>query len=372
MKILIAPDKFKGSLTAKEVCDALSEGIQQSHPTAEIIAKPLADGGDGSLDVLSHYFDVQTITTSVHDPLFRPIQAHYLIANQTAYIEMATASGLVLLKEEERNPLFTSSIGTGELIADALKKGVHQIYLFIGGSATNDGGIGIAHALGYRFYDKNNYPLSPIGRSLHLITRIDNSQLLFDPKAVDIQVVCDVNNPFFGPNGAAYIYAPQKGATPEQVPYLDLGLRQLSQQLMYYGYPPIGLVEGAGAAGGVGGGAIAFLNAALVSGIATFLQITQLETILKDCDIVITGEGKLDGQSVQGKVVSGVCQLAKKYGKPIIAVCGMAEHTALPQLDLQEVFTILERSLSIEEAMLTASPKLRKIGKEIGLWIDRQ
>ena len=365
MKILLAPDKFKGSLTAKEVCDALTVGIHDTNKAVEIIAKPLADGGDGSLEVLSHYLDLQTMECAVHDPLFRPIFATYKMTAETAYIEMAAASGLVLLKEEERNPLFTSSIGTGELIANALKKGVHQIYLFIGGSATNDGGIGIAHALGYRFYDENNYPLSPIGRSLPLITRIDNSQLLFDPKAVDIQVVCDVNNPFFGPNGAAYIYAPQKGATPEQVAYLDLGLRNLSQQLIYHNYSLIGLLKGAGAAGGIGGGAVAFLKATLLSGIDTFLQITSVESDLKDCDIVITGEGKLDGQSIQGKVVSGVCQLAQRYNKQVIAVCGSMEEEALATLNIQKAYSIVERSASIHEAMTRGKEKLIEIGSTL-------
>ena len=365
MKILIAPDKFKGSLTAKEVCDALTKGIQKANKKVEIISKPLADGGDGSLEVLSHYFDVQTVQLTAHDPLFRPIQASYKIADQTAYIEMATASGLVLLQEEERNPLFTSSIGTGELLLDALRKGATHIYLFIGGSATNDGGIGIAHALGYRFYDENDHLLSPIGRSLNLIHRIDSSQLLVDVEAITIQVVCDVNNPFFGKNGAAYVYAPQKGATPEQVSYLDLGLRRLSQQLIYHGYPPVGLVAGAGAAGGVGGGSMAFLKAKLVSGIDTFLEITSLASAMQICDMVITGEGKLDGQSMQGKVVNGVCQLARQYNKPVIVVCGMIEKNALANFPIQKAYSILARSTSVHEAMENAFDKLTAIGEEM-------
>jgi len=362
MKILIAPDKFKGSLTANEVCEALSKGIKQTNKEVEIISKPLADGGDGSLEVLSHYVDLQTITLTVHDPLFRPIQASYKLSGETAYIEMATASGLVLLKEEEQNPLFNTSIGTGELIKDALQKGATSIYLFIGGSATTDGGIGIAHALGYRFYDERDQLLSPIGRSLNLIHRIDKSQLLFDPKKIQVQVICDVNNPFFGKQGAAYVYAPQKGATPEQVAYLDFGLRNLAQQLIYHQFPAIGLVAGAGAAGGVGGGAIAFLGATLVAGIDTFLQITKLEEILKDCDLVITGEGKLDSQSIQGKVVSGVCQLAKQYQKRVIAVCGSIDKKVLEELSIDSAYSILERSADLEEAFTTAKEKLEEIG----------
>ncbi len=368
MKILIAPDKFKDSLTAKEVCDALTRGIRKTNSEVTISCKPLADGGDGSLEVLSHYVELETIPCTVHDPLFRPMAANYKMADQTAYIEMAAASGLVLLKEAERNPLFTTSIGTGELIRDALQKGATSIYLFIGGSATNDGGIGIAHALGYRFYDSQDQLLSPIGRSLNLIHRIDNSQLLFDVEKVQLQVICDVNNPFFGKNGAAYVYAPQKGATAEQVPYLDMGLRNLAQQLMYHRLPPIGLLAGAGAAGGIGGGAVAFLNAELVSGMDTFIQITQLEAAIKACDVLITGEGKLDEQSMQGKVVSGVCQLAEKYKIPVIAVCGDATISSSDTLKIRRIYTILERCKSLKEAMENAESILEEIGSSMNLY----
>jgi len=321
VKILIAPDKFKGSLSAKEVCEALSEGILRGNTSVEIFTKPLADGGDGSLVVLQHYLDVKTITTTVHDPLMRPIQASYSMADTAAYIEMSKASGLVLLQEGERDCMNTSSFGTGELIADAIKKGANKIYLFIGGSATNDGGIGIANALGYRFFDAVENLLEPIGRNLALIKRIDNTQLLYDLSTISFKVICDVNNPFYGKNGAAYIYAAQKGASTEDIILLDKGLENLANCLNHQNFPVIAQVPGAGAAGGVGGGAIAFLGAKLVAGIQTFIELTQLENTLKDCDLIITGEGKIDRQTEQGKVVSGVCQLAKKYEKPVIAVC---------------------------------------------------
>ena len=362
MKILLAPDKFKGSLTAKEVCDALTVGIHDTNKAVEIIAKPLADGGDGSLEVLSHYLDLQTMECAVHDPLFRPIFATYKMTAETAYIEMAAASGLVLLKEEERNPLFTTSIGTGELMKDAFQKGATSIYLFIGGSATNDGGIGIAHALGYRFFDEHDQLLSPIGRSLNLIHRIDRSKVVFDSTKINVQVICDVNNPLYGEQGAAHIYAPQKGATQEAVQYLDFGLRNLAQQLIHHQLPPIAMVAGAGAAGGVGGGAIAFLGASLVSGIDTFLKITNLESSLSISDIVITGEDKLDQQSLQGKVISGVCNLAKQYNKPVLAICGTIEIEDLRPLGIQKGFSILERSDTKEEAMKYAKEKLIEIG----------
>ncbi len=366
MKILIAPDKFKGSLSAQAVCIALSKGLKKNNPNLKIITLPMADGGDGSLEVLAHYFDLKTIEIAVHDPLWRPIKAAYKMAGTTAYIELSAASGLVLLKEEERNCMETSSVGTGELILDALRKGAKQIYLFIGGSATNDGGMGIAHALGFAFFAKNGDLLKPVGKNLRLIEEIDKEDLWFDLKGIKFKVICDVNNPFYGENGAAYVYAPQKGATSEEVKELDKGLRHLAKLLKAANYADIAAISGAGAAGGVGGGAIAFLGAELVAGIQTFITLTQLEAAIKDCDLVITGEGKLDSQTEQGKVISGVCELARKYDKRVIAVCGAADFPIPKLLGLQEVYTVLSKSESITEAMEKAAAKLELIGREIG------
>lgn len=365
MKILLAPDKFKGSLSAQEVCQALTKGIHSVDPTVEIFQKPLADGGDGSLEVLQHYFDLATVTITVHDPLMRPIRASYKIAQQTAYIEMAAASGLMRLKHSEQNPLHTSTFGTGELIADALRRGSTTIYLFIGGSATNDGGIGMANALGYRFYDDMGQLLSPIGKNLAAIAHIDSQHVPFDWQKIRTQVICDVDNPFYGDTGAAYTYARQKGANDEEIVFLDRGLQHLATLLKRHRFPDITTVAGAGAAGGLGGGAIAFLNAYLVSGIQTFLSITQLEEVLKDCDIVITGEGKLDRQTEQGKVISGVCALAQKYKKPVIAVCGDVDFPIAKTLQIDTVYTIRSRSSSMTDAMENAADKLEQIGPEI-------
>jgi len=366
MKILIAPDKFKGSLTAQEVCAALSKGLKNANPNLEIITRPMADGGDGSLQVLAHYLELKTITVEVEDPLFRPIDASYSMAGTTAYIEMAAASGLALLKEKERNCMETSSFGTGELILDAIQKGATTIYLFIGGSATNDGGMGIASALGWTFYNKGGALLVPTGESLREVNRIDGSFLFYKPAKVNFKVICDVNNPFYGTNGAAYVYAPQKGASPEEVKILDDGLRNLAKQLKAENYREISNIPGAGAAGGVGGGAIAFLDAELVSGIDTFISITALETAVKYCDIVITGEGKLDAQTEKGKVISGVCELATKYDKRVIAVCGAADLPISDALKIQKIYTVLNKSSSITEAMDSAEEKLIEIGIEIG------
>ena len=366
MKILIAPDKFKGSISAFEVCNALTKKKKKSNSSLDIIACPMADGGDGSLETINHYFNLEPVELIVNDPLFRPIKSTYYCSHKTAYIEMSAASGLVLLKEEERNCMFTSSFGTGELIADALQKGATIINLFIGGSATNDGGIGIASALGYQFFDASGNLLSPTGQNLLLINRIDESEVLFNPKEVLVKVFCDVDTLLYGKNGAAYIYGAQKGASSIEIDHLNQGLVNLSSKLLAHNFPNIADIPGTGAAGGVGGGAIAFLGAQLISGIQNFIEITQLEKLIKECDLVITGEGKLDSQTEQGKVISGVCQLAKKYSKPIIAVCGAADLPISKSLALQQVYTVLSKSKSVVEAMAKAAEKLALIGHEIG------
>lgn len=365
MKILLAPDKFKGSLTALEVCQALERGLKEANPELEIVHKPLADGGDGSLAVLDSYLEYQTITVPTQDPLFREISATYRLSQQTAYIELAEASGLVLLTPAERNPMHTSTYGTGLLIADAIQRGAREIYLFIGGSSSNDGAIGIATALGYQFFDANNNPLKPIGKNLSQIQKIDASQVHIDFKKIKFKVICDVDNPFYGKNGAAHIYAAQKGANTQEIAELNQGLLQLAQQLKAHAYADIADVSGAGAAGGTGGGTMAFLQAELISGTDTFFAITNFENALKDCDLVITGEGKIDRQTESGKVVSGVVQLAEKYNKPVIAVCGVAEAGIEELLHLSKIYSVLERSKSVEEAMKHAREKVEEIGREI-------
>lgn len=365
MNILLAPDKFKGSLSAQGVCDALTKGLKATQPSCNITSRPLADGGDGSLAILDHYFDLRTYTKRVQDPLGRSISASYKMADKAAYIEMSAASGLVLLKPEERNCMKTSSFGTGELIEDARAKGATEIFLFIGGSATNDGAIGIAEALGYRFYNKSGKRLAPIGENLRDIHKIEAGKVSDKLQRLKIKVICDVNNPFYGPTGAAHVYAAQKGASEEEIELLDAGLRNLAICLEAVGYPDIANIPGAGAAGGVGGGSIAFLGAELVSGIQTFLGISRLEEWVKKSDLIITGEGKLDAQTAHGKVVSGVCLLAQKHGIPVLAVCGIAEEGLAEKLSLKKIYSVMNRSNSVEEAMTTAAEKLEEIGREI-------
>ena len=325
MKILIAPDKFKGSLSASQVCDAITKGININKPKHEIVSCPMADGGEGSIDIINNYSTLKPIELIVNDPLFRPIKSTYYFSDLTAYIEMSSASGLNLLKKEEQNCMNTSSFGTGELIKDAITKGFKTINLYIGGSATNDAGIGIASALGFQFYDKSKRLLSPIGKNLISIDSINTSDVSFNLNNININVICDVNNPLHGKNGAAFIYAKQKGADLIEIEELDKGLVNLQSKLVKHSFPNIANIPGSGAAGGVGGGMIAFLGAKLISGIQNLIEVTQLENIVKDCDLIITGEGKIDGQTINGKVPLGIAKIAKKYDKPVICITGSIE-----------------------------------------------
>jgi glycerate kinase len=370
MTILIATDKFKGSLSAAGVCDALSMGTKEPLSAMSIIRKPMADGGDGSLAVLESYLPLETVSCEVQDPIGRSIIAQYKNCQQTAYIELAAASGLVLLTQKERNCLFTSTFGTGQLIADAIQKGAKTIYLFIGGSATNDGGIGIAQALGYQFYDQAGKALAPIGQNLVHIDQIATSQNSIDLSTIQIKVVSDVNNPFYGENGAAQVYAAQQGASPTAIATLENGLKNLAAQFVHHQYKDIAQLAGSGAAGGVGGGAVALLNAQLLSGIQFFIELTSVEEDIRTCDLVITGEGKLDRQTAQGKVVSGICQLAKKHQKPILLVCGDAEQPIPDELGIHQLYTIREQVDSLEIAIATAATQLQQIGQQIALQLN--
>lgn len=365
MRLLICPDKFKGSLTAAEVCEALERGIARSFPYIQVTSCPLADGGDGSLDVLGSYRELETIRLGVSDPLGRNIQASYRRAGSTAFVEVAAASGIVLLTPEERNAMRTSSIGTGQLIRDGIKKGATELFLFLGGSATNDGGIGIAHALGFRFLDEMGNELDPIGENLQNIRSISDHDSLLSGKKIRVKVVCDVDNPLTGPEGAAAVYGPQKGASAADVQMLDLGLKNLADRLLDQGYPKIESLAGAGAAGGIGGGAVALLGGKLQSGTQTFLEMSQLEDRVREADLILTGEGYLDAQTEQGKLISGVCELAHKHGKPIIGICGGAEAGTADALGMSEIHTIISRTHSLEEAMQQAAVVLETIGAEL-------
>ncbi|MGI9544476.1 MAG: glycerate kinase [Cyclobacteriaceae bacterium] len=336
MKVLLAPDKFKGSLSAVEVCRAMAEGINLYDPEIETVHFPLADGGDGTSEILTYHAKGHMVTCPTLNPLFKPIEGSYGISGdkKTAFIELAQASGLHLLAETERNPMFTSTYGTGLLILDAINKGVEKIILGIGGSATNDGGLGLAAALGYTFIDKGGQELHPVGKNLSNLYCIQDARLLFDPDKITIEVACDVRNPLFGPNGAAFVYAPQKGANSQEVEHLDAGLRQFDKVVTQDLGIAIAGVSGAGAAGGAGGGAVAFLNARLIPGIELVMEATNFGKALKGTDLILTGEGKIDKQTKEGKVVAGVSQKAKEHQIPVAAISGILE------LDTDELLAI--------------------------------
>ncbi len=362
MKILIASDSFKDALSAVDVCAAIEHGVRRANPMIDSILFPLGDGGEGTSEILTFHTRGKWIRLTVHDPLFRPVEAGYGISGdgQTAFIEMAQAAGLQLLKPDERNPLETSTFGVGEIILDAVQRGVANIVLCIGGSATNDGGIGMATALGFYFYDANDHKIPEndlSGKSLPRIQRVDASNLYFDPTKIAVQVLCDVNNPLYGERGAAYVYARQKGADDVAVTRLDAGLQHLAGVLQSHFGRDFAHVPGAGAAGGLGAGAMAFLGATLKPGIATVLELTNFKKTLQDVDLIITGEGKIDSQTLHGKLISGVVQHAKNI--PVVALCGtlLATPAEIEQIGLQAAFSILNRPMKLEEA-LTETPNL--------------
>ena len=362
MKFVIAPDKYKGSLTAFEFCNAVEEGLNRALEKVEIIKMPLADGGDGTIDVVKHYLKGDIVKVNVNDPLFRTVEAAYLLSQETriSYIEMAEASGLNLLREDEKNCMLTTTLGTGELIADALQKGAKEIILGIGGSATNDGGIGMASALGFRFLDKNNAVLEPKGENLIHIKTIDSSQVNALLKNVEVKVACDVTNPLYGKNGAAYIYASQKGASNEDLAALDNGLRNYSEIVQRQFGIDTQQIEGAGAAGGMGAGSVVFLNAQLTSGIELIKELADFDTSIKDADWVITGEGKLDDQTLSGKTISGVIKSAKNQNIPVAALCGSVNISVETQkeLGLDYAISIVKGISDLEEAMASSYTNL--------------
>ncbi len=364
MQTLICPDKFKGSLTATEVARAIQSGLPIAYQTTCV---PMADGGEGSLAVVAANLSGAWQTVKVNDPLFRPISATYFLSDRSAYIEMAKASGYELLTNEERNCLKTTTYGTGELIRDAINKGVEEVFLFIGGSATNDGGIGVAAALGYKFLDETGNELSPIGENL---THIHEIRLPEKPiEGITFTVVCDVTNPFYGLNGAAYIYAAQKGANELQIKELDEGLKNLAYIVQQQFNIDLQHIAGTGAAGGLGGGAVAFLNAKIQSGTQTLIQITGLEEKIKASDLVITGEGKVDTQSIQGKLIDGICSIAKKYQVPVWIICGMSEisEADLIKLGVEKVITLVDDETTTAYAMQHAAELIGKRIKKHGV-----
>ncbi|RAJ95592.1 glycerate kinase [Larkinella arboricola] len=361
MKILLAPDKFKGSLTARQVCDAMTEGIRLAYPQANVIAFPMADGGEGTAEVLTLATGGEWITVPVLDPLGRSIEASYGISSdrQTAFIEMSQASGLRLLQRHDYNPLKANTFGTGQLILDAFKQGVSHLVLGIGGSATNDGGTGMAAALGWQFLNDQGKPLIPCGGNLTQISRILPP---VQPVHLTIDVACDVTNPLVGPNGAAAIYGPQKGASVEDIAILDEGLRHLADLIADQFGVALAEIPGAGAAGGMGAGALFFLNASLKEGVNVVIEQTRFADHLPGADLVLTGEGKIDNQTLQGKLISGIACQTRRSGIPAIALCGTLEANPaeITTLGLTAAFSVLTHPQSLDEALDTAYQAVRQ------------
>jgi len=365
MRIVLAPDKFKNSLTGLEFCNAVSEGILNVIPSAKIVALPLADGGDGTIEVVEFYLKGKYVYVEVNNPLFKKIDAPYLYseATQVAFIEMAEASGLKLLNNEERNCKNTTTLGTGELILDAINRGAKSIILGIGGSATNDCGIGMATALGYRFLDKSKNEVNPIGANLSKITSIDDSRLNSKLYQIDFKIACDVTNPLYGKNGAAYIYAKQKGATFEDINMLDKGLENFSKVIeAYFNVNPQN-IKGAGAAGGMGIATHVFLNGTLISGIELIKEIAQFDKNLKNVDWIITGEGKLDSQTLSGKTITGVIDSAKAKSIKVAAFCGTMDldEKSIEDLGISYSDSIMDKAIDFEDAINNTSKYLKEI-----------
>lgn len=371
MNILICPDKFKDSLTAQQVCEALEIGIKKRRPKSVIQLMPLADGGEGTLEVIKTIHGGEWIKKKVNDPLFRPIEANYLwLADQKiAYIEMSRASGIELLKIKERNPYLTSTFGTGELILDAIEKGASEIILTIGGSATNDAGIGMAAALGFKFLSKEKEELKAVGESLPLIDFIVPSPLLSKIHSIKFKVITDVQNPLAGKEGAAHVFAKQKGANAEMIKYLDKGLINIQKLIGQTEKGIIGEMKGAGAAGGLGAGAIYFLQAEIAMGAEWLLTKIHFDRAVKKADYIITGEGKIDEQTWGGKLISQVITRCDQQFKQAILVCGVFEDPEkLPIFfDSKEVYSVLSKAKNAKDSMANAAIYLEQLGEEIAL-----
>jgi len=354
MKILIAIDSFKGSLSSSRLSDAIQEGVKTIMPEAEVVSTPIADGGEGVVDALVNNLNGELIYKKVNDPLYRSVNAYYgMLPDKTAIIEMALSSGLTLVPNHLRNPLLTTTYGVGELILDALDKGSREFICGIGGSATNDAGIGMAAALGYRFYDANDNELLPIGSSLQSIERIDLTNIDKRLKDCSFLIACDVDNPLYGPRGASYTYGPQKGADMKMVEELDLGLKHFSEVVKAQLKIDKAHLSGTGAAGGLGYGFSALLNGHLRPGIEIIMEKLEFEKKLIGVDLVITGEGRIDFQSVMGKAPMGVGLAAQKHNIPVIAIAGSLgdNYQALREFGIQSIYCVIDKPMSLEEAM---------------------
>lgn len=369
MKFLLAPDSFKESMSAKKAALAMEKGIRSVFLEAECVIVPMADGGEGTVESLVSMTNGEMVKVEVIGPLGEKVIAEYglLGEGKTAVIEMASASGLELIKLEDRDPLVTTTFGTGELIKDALDKGVSRILIGIGGSATNDGGAGMLQALGVSFKDKNGQELTFGGGALNQLVSIDLSGLDKRIEIVHIDVACDVTNPLIGENGASAIFGPQKGATPEVVKLLDENLAHYAEVIKRELGKDIAHTEGAGAAGGLGIGLMAFLNANLKKGVDLVIEYTGLEDKMVGADYVFTGEGSIDGQTLFGKTPFGVASIARKYSIPVIAFAGRIGNGVEPLYEhgFTSIVGILKGVSSLDEALKSGEANLEFAAENI-------
>lgn len=352
-KIIIASDSFKGSISSAEIAEAAEKAIKEIYPNIKVQKISVADGGEGTIAAVKETTATKTIKVNTCNPLGKPIIGEYIVTeDNNAIIELATASGITTLDDSELNPNNTSTYGTGIMIADALKRGYRNITLTLGGSATNDGGTGLLQALGIIFSDKKGNTIQCNGQSLIAIDNIDTSNLLMETKNTRFTLACDVSNPFYGKNGAAYVFARQKGATEEMIEQLDKGLENLSKVITKIIGKDISDIPGSGAAGGTSGGMMAFLNAKIISGAEFILQACNFDKLAEGADLVITGEGKIDIQTLSGKLPYVVAQHSIAQGAKVIAICGT--HTDEIKSMKNLPFTIIEvtpRNIPLQIAM---------------------
>ena len=369
MKIVIAPDSYKESLSALEVAQAVEAGFRQVFPDATYVLVPVADGGEGTVDAMVAATGGRRARVAVTGPLGEAVEAFYGLTGDgaTAVIEMAAASGLMLVPPPQRNPLRTSSRGTGELIRAALDAGARHLILGIGGSATNDGGAGMVQALGARLLDADGRDLDGSGGDLARLDRIDVSGL--DARLADcrIEVACDVDNPLTGARGASAVFGPQKGATPEMVETLDANLGRLARLIERDLGVVVDQVPGAGAAGGMGAAMLAFFGATLKPGIEIVTAAVELETQVRDADLVITGEGRIDFQTVHGKTPIGVARVAKRHGKPVIGIAGSlgAKVGVVHEHGIDAVFSVLSKPCTLDEALRDAAANVELTARNV-------
>ncbi|GFZ29969.1 glycerate kinase [Clostridium zeae] len=355
MKIVVAIDSMKGSLSSMEAGNAIKEGILRVKPYAEIVVKPLADGGEGTTGALLEGLGGEKIMVKVTGPMGKPVEAYYgyLAEKKVAIMEMASAAGITLVNDLEKNPMVATTFGLGEMIKHAIFKGSRHFVIGIGGSATNDGGIGMLMALGYEFLDEDGQKVGEGAQALDKIVHISNQHIMKELKDCKFQVACDVNNPLCGPNGATFVFGPQKGVTEERKKSLDEAMRNYAKVSEEFTGKKFSEAKGAGAAGGLGFGFLEFLNADLTPGIELILKTIELEKEILDADYVVTGEGRLDFQTAMGKVPVGLAKLAKKYNKKVIAFAGSVTKEAKEcnNAGIDAFFPIVRGVTTLEEAM---------------------